>query len=107
MTDYISREYVLKCMEDSFKNAGISAEAKAKMTRWLNKAPTADVREVKRGKWIAHPDKSFRETDVCSACGIGSERRKYGLNPDGSEYVTEWSWDFCPWCGADMREEQT
>lgn len=44
--DYISREYVLKCMEDSYKNAGISAEAKAKMTRWLKNAPAADVRPV-------------------------------------------------------------
>ena len=46
MAEYIEREYVLKCMEDSYKNAGISAEAKAKMTRWLNKAPAADVRPV-------------------------------------------------------------
>ena len=44
--EYIEREYVLKCMGDSYKNAGISAEAKAKMTRWLNKAPAADVRPV-------------------------------------------------------------
>lgn len=46
MSEYLERNYVLKCMEDSYKNAGISAEAKAKMTRWLNKAPAADVRPV-------------------------------------------------------------
>lgn len=47
MKKYIEQEYVRKCMEDSYKHAGISAEAKAKMTRWLNKAPaTAGVLEV-------------------------------------------------------------
>ena len=55
--DYISREYVLKCMGDSYKNAGISAEDKAKMTRWLKNAPVmlfpaADVRP----RWISVKD---------------------------------------------------
>ena len=50
MAEYIEREYVLKCMNDSYKSAGISAEAKAKMTRWLNKAPSADV--IERDEWI-------------------------------------------------------
>ena len=82
MTEYIDREYVLKCMEDSYKSAGISAEAKAKMTRWLNKAPAADVRpvvlcgECKRygGRpWeknetgiCARTDSGVREDDFCS-----------------------------------------
>lgn len=46
MTGYISREYVLKCMEDSYKNAGISGEAASKVRKWLYKAPAADVMEV-------------------------------------------------------------
>ena len=83
MTDYISREYVLKCMEDSFKNAGISAEAKAKMTRWLNKAPAADVAPVRRGKWIS--DKGELS---CSVCGGTMVRL---------------SFNYCPWCGSHMN----
>ena len=89
MIDYISREFVLKCMEDSYKSAGISAEAKAKMTRWLNKAPAADVREVKRGKWIYDSWCKFR----CSECRALSKSE-----PAGRE-------NFCPNCGADMRGE--
>ena len=61
--DYISREYVLKCMEDSYKSAGISAEAKAKMTRWLNKAPAADVRPVVYCRECIHWKKS--ELVIC------------------------------------------
>lgn len=33
---------------------------------------------------------------VCSECG-----RERPLEPFGE---TEWNSDFCPWCGADMRE---
>lgn len=37
--EYVSRNYVLKCMEDSWKHAGIPADAKSKFTKWLMKAP--------------------------------------------------------------------
>ena len=83
--DYISREYVLKCMEDSYKSAGISAEAKAKMTRWLNKAPAADVRPVVRGKWVYNDGDNI---PYCSEC----------MMPQDSEC------NFCPTCGAKMEE---
>lgn len=60
-----------------------------------------DVEPVKHGHWEVNPhDRAY---DVCSACGIGSKRREYG-NQDGSEYVTEWSWKYCPNCGAKMDE---
>lgn len=62
MKEYISREYVIKCMEDSYKNAGISAEAKAKMTRWLNKAPAA-VREVVLCRDCRHRDPEDHKCD--------------------------------------------
>lgn len=64
---------------------------------------TADVRPVRRGRWLTHPDMSFREWDVCSVCGTGCKRREYGMNEDGTEWVTEYSYHFCPNCGADMK----
>ena len=82
MTDYISREYVLKCMEDSRKNAGISEESASKVRKWLYKAPAADVRPVVRGKW--------ENVDVfwlCSKCHYAHGRS-----------------NFCPNCGAMMEE---
>ena len=57
----------------------------------LNKVHTADVRENKRGTWeysesmmLGNPYGSYR----CSACGDCSPHRS----------------NFCPHCGADMRE---
>ena len=63
------------------------------------------LKERKHGKWIPHPNKEFREWDVCTVCGTGSKRREYGTNPNGTEYVREFGWNFCPNCGADMRGE--
>lgn len=50
--------------------------------------PAADVREVKRGKWILKDDGRAH----CSMCDMS-----------GNSYI----WNYCPNCGADMREEQT
>ncbi len=58
------------------------------------------LEERKEGKWIPHP--GYREWDVCSACGIGCKRREYG-EQDGHEWMTEHSYQFCPWCGAKME----
>lgn len=96
MTEYIEREYVLKCMEDSYKNAGISAEAKAKMMRWLNKAPAADVRPVVPGKWERMFDNDvFGDIHCkCSACG-----EDWWQGPGWFRNA-----NFCPNCGAMMEE---
>lgn len=99
MAEYIEREYVLKRMEDSYKNAGISAEAKSKMTRWLNKATAADVRPVVRAEWYGEAD-GYADGELvydmwsCPVCGKRFE--EWEEKPD---------WNFCPNCGADMREE--
>lgn len=71
--------------------------------RAIDAMPT--IEERKKGKWIPHPNKELREWDVCTACGTGCKRREYGTNPDGTEYITEFSYLYCPNCGADMREE--
>jgi rubredoxin len=91
-------------MEGSYKNAGISAEAKAKMTRWLKNAPcivfpAADVRPVVRGKWIDRDDDYYGwNVWACSACG--EEFVLAEGTPDMNNY------HYCPNCGADMRGEQ-
>lgn len=68
----------------------------------IEDAPT--IEERKTGKWIPHPNKEFREWDVCTACGQGCKRREYGTY-DGKEYVTEFNYLYCPNCGADVRGE--
>ena len=54
----------------------------------MERIPAADVREVKRGKWEVHYPLA-----TCSVCG------------NTMEIVTQLN--FCPNCGADMREEWT
>lgn len=72
----------------------------------LDDAPTADIRENVKGEWLPHPNKDFREWDVCSACGIGCKRREYDIHANGKKWVTEYNYPFCPNCGADMRGEK-
>lgn len=38
MPKYVDAEYILKCAEMSFKNAGISHSAFEKIKKWLNRA---------------------------------------------------------------------
>ena len=115
MGEYIEREYVLKCMEDSYKNAGISAEAKAKMTRWLNKAPAADVWPVVRGHKVTHnrPIAGYWASGKLDGGWGGMEGRVWvkPIMDNPVDYCSECGkrlddtfQNFCPNCGADMRE---
>lgn len=58
--------------------------------------------ERKKGEWLPHPHE--REWDVCSVCGTGCKRREFELQ-FGQERFTEYSYQYCPHCGADMRGE--
>ena len=80
---------IAKSIEDDLKNEKIT--------------PTIEP-ERKKGEWKRHP--TNREYDVCTSCGTGTKRREYGKNADGTEWQEELNFAFCPWCGADMREEQ-
>jgi len=58
----------------------------------LDRVPTADVQEVKHGKWVEDNDGVTR----CSNCGAKANRNFY-VN------VQELS-DYCPHCGAKMDD---
>ena len=65
---------------------------------FVKEAPTIDAVEVVRGKWIIHkPFDSGRhncnECIECSVCGTWFGHDCYEIS------------NFCPSCGADMREE--
>ena len=69
----------------------------AKMQEIFDSVPTADVKPVIRGEWIWQP-KTETQSDgwECSACNI--------------EYHTHvpyfGEFNYCPYCGADMRGEK-
>ena len=59
------------------------------------KLPAADVRPVVRGKWVPkNTDGSWR-VDTCSACKKDTHYVRYAP-----------AYNYCPNCGADMREDE-
>ena len=62
----------------------------------LRLIPAADARLVVRGSW--EPSEKYKGYVYCSIC------HDCYVEP---EWVTKLKWNYCPNCGADMREEQT
>lgn len=58
--------------------------------------PNADVQPVRRGRWIEHHD-----LIRCSVCGF-EVKDEYHEKRDMTS--TETSYDFCPKCGAKIKE---
>ena len=83
MTDYISKEVAIRIID--------SERSKEQMLAVLPSAVPADVRENKHGEWMytKHYGEPYR---VCPKCHM---ERKDDLSR---------GWNFCPNCGADMRE---
>lgn len=94
MTDYISREAALEAAKKSHLYFDIKPI--------INSIPAADVRPVRRGKWIQTTQPMGWRDEDCAECSVC-----------GEDFVLdEWAMDeftnlmnFCPNCGADMREE--
>lgn len=99
--DYISREAALAALHNrAFDKADTGGEYRALVwaSSQIKSLPAADVRPVVRGKWIIHkPFYSGRhncnECIECSVCGTWFGHDCYEIS------------NFCPHCGADMREE--
>ena len=118
MTDYISREAAIEAIEETdwyhqgeSKNMVQGANSLEHQAWYkeqdvfaaLKSIPAADVRENKRGKWIWHEtplhDGTIAFAIQCSVC------KEIFTETDVCEKPMEYN--FCPNCGADMREEQT
>ena len=92
MNDYINRKAFLDAIENG-KNYQQDADDIAEM---LQNFPAADVRPVKRGKWISHDfvdmgKGRYTGSVECSVCNRFLPLKEH----------------YCPNCGFDMREEQT
>ena len=64
----------------------------------IENMPSAEP-EPKKGKWVPHP--GDEDWDVCSVCGTGCKRRERGIS-QYIPWVTEYNYQFCPNCGAEM-----
>ena len=112
-TDYISREAAIEAMcrlcsdttRDKCRIADIcnhvcrleavpAADVIEKASGLIGEFPSVDVRENKRGKWKA---KDFH-TVACSECGFDMDIMTV------DDHVLNHA-NYCPNCGADMRED--
>lgn len=102
--EYISREKLLKLYVDGEFDTGEYHVSVPVIIQNIKDIPAADVREVVRGKWELRQVSDAEGGDkwnrwFCSECGhnatAGWEHTRYGAKP---------KYNFCPNCGADMRE---
>lgn len=100
MTEFIEREAVLKAIHDEWDevcNYDGSGHALAnEMEDVIYRVPTADVQPVVHGQWLKRDDMPRICKCKCSACGYADYPSK------NDRYWFERN--YCPNCGADMRE---
>lgn len=96
--EYIEREAALSSLDElektSYHNSVLWPDHVEECREALRSIPAADVRPVANGKWepvvAANEDGSPYQAGIrCSECG----------------HFDVWEFNFCPNCGADMREE--
>ena len=94
MTDYIEREAAIGAVEivDFYKGSGIVPSGYASDA--IRALPAADVREVKKSKWF---------DGACVSCGF-KPMLDYEYDTVYDDH-NGYRWNYCPNCGADMREE--
>lgn len=98
MTDYIERDELVSYfkaiateeLRDGSVERVLGAGVIATMALEIKKFPAADVRPVVRGRWIVH---DYGAGDINYECSECKEISCCGAN-------------FCPDCGADMREDE-
>ena len=93
MNEYISKEFMLKNLEDDKMNNAehcepVTIQIMERFIRYVKEFPAADVQPVKHGRWI---NENF--CTRCSACGNMTIYDKYSREVES---------DYCPNCGARM-----
>lgn len=91
MADYIKREDAIKRFSD-IKESGVSFSDAIYLDgvmAVLDTIPAADVREVRRGRWIRDKWPSGTHKMICSECSEWSSKKSR----------------YCPSCGARMDKE--
>lgn len=88
LKEYIEREEALSAIKQAFeKGEGPSL--------YIKRIPTADVAEVRHGKWIQPHWKNSNYCCNCSECGREAMHEKY-------EWAKQGIYPICPNCGAKM-----
>ena len=99
MDDYIRRQDAVDELEERLRANGYSNVALAteleRSIGYMKRIPSAPVREVKRGRWILSRGDSLNFIKCTNCQGLSAEPVAHTVYP----------WNYCPYCGADMRED--
>lgn len=87
-----SPDDMLTSGKDAAMKYGYKADGAEKALEIVNKIPTADVQEVKHGRWIETNDDTMKR---CTECDVIHLIAQY---PHGNA-------NYCPNCGAKMNKE--
>ena len=103
MSDYISRQEAINALDKRFDSIPMEQTTEIlQLRKDLRELPPAQP-ERKKGKWIAVTEDGDVYKRICSCCG----REAFFQNDDPDELYDGGRYelsDFCPNCGADMRE---
>ena len=93
MAEYIEREALINWAKEFYPND-------KHFVSGIVNAPTADVAEVRHGKWI-ETQEPLGWCDVdCAECSVCHE--SWIIDEDSSIDDYECMWHYCPHCGAKM-----
>jgi ribosomal protein L32 len=102
MSEYIEREKAFDAVFWQFCASSDETEAALNAAiEEIRAIPAADVRPLVRAKWELDSDK----LPICSNCGEIALQRIFVKVPHLIQDVRMVKSNFCPNCGADMREE--
>lgn len=93
MTDYINKAVAMRKLVDL--PAELDAVAVQRCIEAIHSVPAADVRLNVHGKWVPKNSDGSWRVDTCSSCEKDTHYVRYAP-----------AYDYCPNCGADMREGQ-
>ena len=98
MRRYIDKETMRGIIREQEKSHGIRGLAWIEMA--MDKQEDSDVQEVRHGHWIKNSIDNSRKFEYsCSICGWSGVK-----NYDS--YVDIHEFEYCPYCGAKMDEEE-
>jgi len=105
MTDHIEREAALAVVAQWLESVfGIrESDGTTTVYKRMRAIPAADVRPVVRGRWLqgdAYPHHVYCSNCYCTY--IPNDRWQIWVDKCGDGGLPR---DYCPNCGADMREE--
>lgn len=95
MAEYIEREALIEKISEIKPSGAFTEALKELVLIIISEQPTADVQEVRHGKWL-YEDSDIGWTDYkCSDCG----------NIISTVAQDEDLYSYCPNCGAKMDKE--